>query len=145
LGAQPRTRPSQSLKQSSGDHREYEDHGTGLPARQRDDGGPRAEAAEPPTDAEDHRADHEAAVDGGSTIGQTERFAKEGGRPAPCHAESDRRDGYGSDHDEREARIPCPEDVEERQDPLRPRHAGETQADGEEEAGGEGRKSASHR
>ena len=85
---------------------------------------PRAEAAQAPTGAEDHRAYNELAVDGLARV-HVERA--DGGafvqQPIDGRIHGDR-----ARHHEAQARIPCARDVEKRDHLRRLRHAGEHEA-----------------
>ena len=93
-------------------------------------GGPRAEAGEPPAHAEDEAANHQAAVDP-FTARQADVAPQQGEMAATRHDEGEEGNADGSAHHESQGRVPGPGQVKEALDLPRIGHAGQDEAQAE--------------
>src|SRR5690606_4287624 len=102
----------------------------------------RAIADEPPTDAEQHRAEDERAID--RTAARRDPSRHLGATMPSDHAVEQRGDPHGARHDERKRRIPGAH-VEERLHLGRAGHASDAEPHGEHEPGEQGIEAAEAR
>ena len=100
--------------------------------------GPGAVAGDAPADAEDRRSGDQRKIDV-FLLRQVEGFGEEGLFPLQNEPECNPGHDNGAAHHEHQARVPVAGDVEKAEHLLRIRHAGDPQADAEQESGAERR------